>query len=83
MSPRKTPRRRKNPLHPLAAHRHRQELEKLQHKSAKARLLKWSATRSRSTFTPEARDRGVHLYFQDEKTGEEGRIWLLPGPPPF
>jgi hypothetical protein len=30
----------------------------------------------------EARDRGVRLYFHDEKSGEEGRIWLLPGPPP-
>jgi hypothetical protein len=29
-----------------------------------------------------ARDRGVRLYFQDDKTGESGRIWLLPGPPP-
>jgi len=29
-----------------------------------------------------ARDRGVRLYFQDEKRKEEGRIWLLPGPPP-
>ena len=30
----------------------------------------------------EARDRDVRLYFNDEKTGEEGRIWLLPGPLP-
>ncbi len=29
-----------------------------------------------------ARDRGVRLYFEDEQTGEEGRIWILPGPPP-
>ena len=29
-----------------------------------------------------ARDRGVRLYFEDEKTGQSGRIWLLPGPPP-
>ena len=29
-----------------------------------------------------ARDRGVRLYFQDEKTGDSGRIWILPGPPP-
>jgi hypothetical protein len=29
-----------------------------------------------------ARDRGVRLYFHDEKSGESGRIWLLPGPPP-
>jgi len=29
-----------------------------------------------------ARDRGVRLYFEDEETGEEGRIWILPGPPP-
>lgn len=29
-----------------------------------------------------SRDRGVRLYFHDEKSGDEGRIWLLPGPPP-
>ena len=29
-----------------------------------------------------ARKRGVNLYFEDTKTGEKGRIWLLPGPPP-
>ncbi len=29
-----------------------------------------------------ARDRGIRLYFQDEESGDEGRIWLLPGPPP-
>jgi hypothetical protein len=29
-----------------------------------------------------ARDRNVRLYFHDEKSGDEGRIWLLPGPPP-
>jgi hypothetical protein len=29
-----------------------------------------------------ARDRGVRFYFEDKETGEEGRIWLLPGPPP-
>jgi len=29
-----------------------------------------------------ARERGVQLYFTEEKTGKEGRIWLLPGPPP-
>jgi hypothetical protein len=30
----------------------------------------------------EARERDVRLYFNDEKTEEEGRIWLLPGPLP-
>ncbi len=29
-----------------------------------------------------ARDRNVRLYFEDKKSGESGRIWLLPGPPP-
>jgi len=29
-----------------------------------------------------ARKRGVSLYFEDSKSGEKGRIWLLPGPPP-
>jgi hypothetical protein len=30
-----------------------------------------------------ARDRGVRLYYTDDTTGQEGRVWLLPGPPPF
>jgi metal-responsive CopG/Arc/MetJ family transcriptional regulator len=29
-----------------------------------------------------ARDRNVRLFFEDKKSGESGRIWLLPGPPP-
>jgi len=27
-----------------------------------------------------ARDEGVKLSFEDEKTGEKGRVWILPGP---
>jgi len=30
----------------------------------------------------QARAEGLNLYFEDVKTGEKGRIWLLPGPPP-
>lgn len=30
----------------------------------------------------QAAEDGVRLYFEDTKTGETGRIWLLPGPPP-
>jgi hypothetical protein len=30
-----------------------------------------------------SRDKGVRLYYIDESTGQEGRVWLLPGPPPF
>ena len=29
-----------------------------------------------------ARDEGVTLFFEDNKTAEKGRIWLLPGPVP-
>jgi len=29
-----------------------------------------------------ARDRNVRFFFEDKKSGESGRIWLLPGPPP-
>ena len=28
----------------------------------------------------QAREDGVKLFFEDERTGEKGRIWLLPGP---
>src|SRR5215469_13635986 len=30
----------------------------------------------------EAREAGLQLHFHDSNTGESGRIWLLPGPPP-
>jgi len=29
-----------------------------------------------------ARDKGVQLFFEDTKSKDRGRIWLLPGPPP-
>ena len=29
-----------------------------------------------------SRQQGVRLFYTDESTGDEGRIWLLPGPPP-
>lgn len=29
-----------------------------------------------------ARAKGTELLFEDAKSGERGRIWLLPGPPP-
>jgi len=29
-----------------------------------------------------ARAKGTELLFEDAKSGEKGRIWLLPGPPP-
>lgn len=31
----------------------------------------------------DARAKGVELFFEDSKTGEKGRIWLLPTPPPL
>jgi hypothetical protein len=30
----------------------------------------------------EAREAGLDLFFENTLTGEKGRIWLLPGPPP-
>ena len=29
-----------------------------------------------------AKAEGINLYFEDTASGEKGRIWLLPGPPP-
>lgn len=29
-----------------------------------------------------AREQGVELFYESPETGEKGRIWLLPGPPP-
>jgi hypothetical protein len=59
------------------------DLEKLQHELGKVSVAEvvrealevYSSVRL-------ARRRGVSLYFEDSKTGEKGRIWLLPGPPP-
>jgi hypothetical protein len=59
------------------------ELEKLQQELAKASVAEvvrealevYSSLRT-------ARKKGVSLYFEDSKSGEKGRIWLLPGPPP-
>lgn len=30
-----------------------------------------------------AREQGVELLYEERKTGESGRVWLLPGPPPL
>ena len=30
----------------------------------------------------QARDQGWNLYFEDTSSGEKGRVWMLPGPPP-
>lgn len=30
----------------------------------------------------QAREQGMNLFFEDANSGERGRIWLLPGPPP-
>jgi hypothetical protein len=30
----------------------------------------------------QAKAQGLNLFFEDTETGEKGRIWLLPGPPP-
>ena len=30
----------------------------------------------------QAKADGIDLFFEDSATGEKGRIWLLPGPPP-
>jgi NaMN:DMB phosphoribosyltransferase len=30
-----------------------------------------------------AHERGVRLFFEDRKSGEKGRVWLVPGGSPF
>lgn len=30
-----------------------------------------------------ARKEGVELLYEERKSGESGRVWLLPGPPPL
>jgi hypothetical protein len=59
------------------------QLEKLQHKYGKGSLAEVVRDAIEVYLSLlQARDRHVHLYFHDEKSGDEGRIWLLPGPPP-
>lgn len=29
-----------------------------------------------------AKEAGLNLYFESPETGEKGRMWLIPGPPP-
>ena len=60
-----------------------EELERLQIKLGKgsvAEVVRDAIEVYRSLL--DARQRGVRFYFHDQETGEEGRIWLLPGPPP-
>ena len=60
-----------------------EELERLQAKLGKgsvAEVVRDAIDVYRSLL--DARDRGVRFYFHDQHSGEEGRIWLLPGPPP-
>jgi hypothetical protein len=60
-----------------------EQLEKLQHTQGKGSLAEVVRDAIEVYVSLlEARDNGVRLYFHDEKTGEKGRIWLLPGPLP-
>lgn len=60
-----------------------EQLEKLQHKYGKGSLAEVVRDAIEVYVSLlQARDRRVHLFFRDEKSGDEGRIWLLPGPPP-
>lgn len=60
-----------------------QQLEELQHKNGKGSLAEVVRDAIDVYLSlVEARERKVHFYFHKENSGEEGRIWLLPGPPP-
>ena len=83
MTPRKPPEEKKNRFTfwlPTATTEHLEELQRTLAKGSLAEVVRDAIEVYVSLL--QARDRGVRLYFQDEKTGEEGRIWLLPGPPP-
>jgi hypothetical protein len=55
-------------------------LEKLQHTQGKGSLAEVVRDAIEVYVSLlEARDRGVRLYFHDDESGEDGRIWLLPG----
>ncbi len=59
------------------------ELERLQKKQGKSSLAE-VVREAVEVYTSlmKARDKGVQLFFEDAKSSERGRIWLLPGPPP-
>ena len=60
-----------------------EELERLQHETGKASIAEVVREAIDIYLSVlKARDSGVRFFFEDEKTGESGRIWLLPGPPP-
>lgn len=60
-----------------------EQLEKLQQKYGKGSLAEVVRDAIDVYLSlVEARDRDVHFYFHNQKSGDEGRIWLLPGPPP-
>jgi hypothetical protein len=84
MTPRKPPEQDKTRFTfwlPLATTEH---LERVQHAMGKASVSEVVRDAIEVYISLlKARERGVRLYFRDEKAGEEGRIWLLPGPPPF
>lgn len=60
------------------------QLEKLQHASGKeslAEVVRDAINVYSSLCT--AREQGLELLFESTDSGEKGRIWLLPGPPPL
>ena len=60
------------------------ELEKLQKATGKeslAEVVRDAIHVYSSLFV--AREQGVELLFESSETGEKGRVWLLPGPPPL
>jgi hypothetical protein len=59
------------------------ELSRQQHATGKgslAEVVREAVEIYRSLL--QARAEGLNLHFEDTNTGEKGRIWLLPGPPP-
>lgn len=83
MTPRKPPeqdKKRFTLLFPLATAEQLERLQLAMGKASIAEVVRDAIEVYTSLLS--ARKEGVRLYFEDEKTGEKGRIWLLPGPPP-
>jgi hypothetical protein len=84
MSPRKTlkqDRKRFTLWLPIATADHLERLQTTMGKASIAEVVRDAIDIYSSLL--KARDKGVQLFFQDKSTKEEGRIWLLPGPPPI
>ena len=59
------------------------QLERIQKQTGKGSVAE-VVREAIDTYTSllKAREQGVELFYENTQSGDNGRIWLLPGPPP-